>query len=207
MTMTDLKNRPLQRLPYRPMSAEPILHRSHFHHPTPQKLPSTSTSSSTACNSSQQQQQQQQQLLQQQAPPLPTNSYLHPSSQTNIGHYHRYTSHHASLRHLGGFGSRLAGNSSSTSKIMGPTYYHSSTTHNTPQKQFMYKTSNTNTNDDSSCMGLIDQTHFDNQHQEYGCDDHRSRRMSETHVLPHADYEQDVVSKGFSNSFFVNILG
>ncbi|KAI8119887.1 Whirlin [Lucilia cuprina] len=167
MTMTDLKNRPLQRLPYRPMSAEPILHRSHFHHPTPQKLPSTSTSSSTACNSSQQQQQQQQQqqLLQQQAPPLPTNSYLHPSSQTNIGHYHRYTSHHASLRHLGGFGSRLAGTSSSTSKIMGPTYYHSSTTHNTPQKQFMYKTSNTNTNDDSSCMGLINQTHFDNQHQ------------------------------------------
>ncbi|KAM7355399.1 whirlin protein dyschronic isoform 7-T12 [Cochliomyia hominivorax] len=27
---------------------------------------------------------------------------------------------------------------------------------------------------------------------EYGCDDHRSRRMSETHVLPQTDYEQEV---------------
>ncbi|KAM7355394.1 whirlin protein dyschronic isoform 2-T7 [Cochliomyia hominivorax] len=171
MTMTDLKNRPSQRLPYRPMSAEPILHRTYYH-PTPQKLPSASNS---------------------QQPQQPQTSSA--TSSSNFLHPHRYSSHHASLRHLGGFGSRLAGTSASTSKIMGPTY-HSSTTHNTPQKQVLY---NRNT-DSSSNMGptsqppttFINQTHSDNHQQEYGCDDHRSRRMSETHVLPQTDYEQEV---------------
>ncbi|TMW46127.1 hypothetical protein DOY81_008795 [Sarcophaga bullata] len=54
-------------------------------------------------------------------------------------------------------------------------------------------------------MANIHQKHFDHhQHQEYGCDDHRSRRMSENHVLPHADYAQDVeqVSKNLDFKCF-----
>nr|XP_036216729.1 uncharacterized protein LOC118680562 [Bactrocera oleae] len=35
MTVSDMKNRPAQQLPYRPMSAGPVLHRSshYYHHP------------------------------------------------------------------------------------------------------------------------------------------------------------------------------
>ncbi|TMW46128.1 hypothetical protein DOY81_008796, partial [Sarcophaga bullata] len=154
MTVTDMKNRPLQRIPYRPMSAEPILHRAHFH-PTPQKLPTNTTNINTTAI---QQHQHEQQLLQQQQPlppPLPPTTSSISSSSTNFYIPHHLSagcisleSHHASLRHIGGggsmgygFGLRWAGgrgSSSSTSKIMGPT--HSSTTHNTPQKQFLYKT-------------------------------------------------------------------
>lgn len=147
------------------MSAEPILHRSYFH-PTPQKLPSSTATTQSS--------QHQQPTSSSSKPPLPPNtSSTSSTTSTNFLHPHRYTSHHASLRHLGGFGSRLAGTSASTSRIMGPTY-HSSTTHNTPQKQFMY---NRNHSDIAgSYMGpppsspppppiLINQTHFDNHQQ------------------------------------------
>lgn len=136
-------SRPIQRLPYRPMSAEPILHRS-YHHPTPLPPPPPSSSATGAATNAQ-------------ASSNRSNNFLHPHNH----HHHAYNnSHHSSLRHLGGAAwSRLTGssNSSSTSRIMGPTY-GSSTTHNTPLKQFA--------NHEVTSMGATNQNYLDNQHHQ-----------------------------------------
>ncbi|KAH8370024.1 hypothetical protein KR093_001898, partial [Drosophila rubida] len=136
MTVTDIHKRPALQLPYRPMSAGPILHRSqpasqHYHQPA------TSQQQQQQSTPPQQQQQQQQQHY---PPPPPLQ--------------------HTSLRHLGGPGG-VVGNMRHHYQPLGP-------------NQFKFKQTK------------------DNQQQEYGCDEHRTRRGSET-LLP--EYDQDAVSK------------
>ncbi|KAH8261099.1 hypothetical protein KR044_003350, partial [Drosophila immigrans] len=142
MTVTDIHKRPALQLPYRPMSAGPILHRSqpasasasqHYHQPA--------TSQHAASNQSTPQQQLQQLQQQQQQ------------------HYPQQLQH-TSLRHLGGPGG-VVGNMRHHYQPLGP-------------NQFKFKHAQ------------------DNQQQEYGCDEHRTRRGSET-LLP--EYDQDAVSK------------
>ncbi|KAH8406232.1 hypothetical protein KR215_008574, partial [Drosophila sulfurigaster] len=138
MTVTDIHKRPALQLPYRPMSAGPILHRSqpasqHYHQPA----------TSHAASNQQQQQQSTPQQQQQHYPPPP------PQLQ------------HTSLRHLGGPGG-----------VVGNTMRH----HYQPLGPNQYKFKQAK----------------DNQQQEYGCDEHRTRRGSET-LLP--EYDQDAVSK------------
>ncbi|XP_070064019.1 whirlin isoform X3 [Drosophila virilis] len=127
MTVTDIHKRPALQLPYRPMSAGPILHRSQHYQPATSHAASNQSPSPPPKPQQQQQQQQQQQ---------------------------HYPPHHTSLRHLGGGVGNVR---HPHQQQLGP-------------NQFKLKQAK------------------DNQQQEYGCDEHRTRRGSET-LLP--EYEQD----------------
>ncbi|XP_060652962.1 whirlin isoform X1 [Drosophila nasuta] len=142
MTVTDIHKRPALQLPYRPMSAGPILHRSqpasqHYHQPA---------TSHAASNQQQQSTPQQQQHY----PPPP------PQLQ------------HTSLRHLGGPGGVVGNTMRHHYQPLGP-------------NQFKFKQAK------------------DNQQQEYGCDEHRTRRGSET-LLPEYDQDAELATK-LSRSF------
>ncbi|KRF99014.1 uncharacterized protein Dwil_GK12438, isoform C [Drosophila willistoni] len=139
MTVTDIHKRPALQLPYRPMSAGPILHRSQ---PTASHYQPATTTTTTSLSPQQQQQQQQLQHQQQQQQHYP---------------------HHSSLRHLGGgIGGGVL--------RQHPHQYQHPHTHQLGPNHLKFKQTN------------------DNQQQEYGCDEHRTRRGSET-LLP--EYEQD----------------
>ncbi|KAM8707984.1 hypothetical protein ACLKA7_015022 [Drosophila subpalustris] len=145
MTVTDIHKRPALQLPYRPMSAGPILHRSqpvsqHYHQPATSSHAASNQSNQSPPPLPQEQQQQQQQQHQQ-----PQQKHYYPPL-------------HTSLRHLG---VGVVGNVRHHHQQLGP-------------NQFRFKQPK------------------DNQQQEYGCDEHRTRRGSES-LLP--EYDQDAVSK------------
>ncbi|XP_026848539.1 whirlin [Drosophila persimilis] len=136
MTVTDIHKRPAIQLPYRPMSAGPILHRAQ-----PASHYQTASNQSSSSLSPPQHQHQQQQ---------------------------HYPPHHASLRHLGGINI----NSISSGNVGSVPVRHHHPHEQLGPNQLQFKQTK------------------DNQQQEYGCDEHRTRarRGSET-LLP--EYEQD----------------
>ena len=94
-------NRPLQQLPYRPLSAGPILHRHHYqpHHSAPTHPPLSSQTTQ---------------------PSLTTSILHHPHAQYGS------SSHHSSLRHLGASaypvqGGRRAASASAIAENLTPT--------------------------------------------------------------------------------------
>ncbi|XP_043865348.1 whirlin isoform X4 [Drosophila mojavensis] len=157
MTVTDIHKRPALQLPYRPMSAGPVLHRSQHYQPATASSHAASNQSPSPTPPSLQQQQQQQQ------------------------HY----PHHTSLRHLGGVGSAR--------------HHQHILPHQQLQQQQLQQQQQQQIQQQQQQQHQLQHQHLgpnqfqvkqakDNQQQEYGCDEHRTRRGSET-LLP--EYEQD----------------
>ncbi|XP_033149772.1 uncharacterized protein LOC108600229 isoform X8 [Drosophila busckii] len=137
MTVTDLIHRPAIQLPYRPMSAGPILHRSH--------------AAAAAAAASRNQNQNQ-------SSPPPKSSQLQQQQQ-------HYPPIHSSLRHLGGVGGAV-----------GTVRHHAHHHQQLGPNQLKFKQA------------------LDNQQKEYGCDEHRTRRGSETLLQ---DYDHDAEQGGY----------
>ncbi|XP_050335842.1 uncharacterized protein LOC126762843 [Bactrocera neohumeralis] len=134
-----------------------------------------------------------------------SHNYHHPAS---YPHPHPPPHHHSSLRHLGGTAAALQREREREARCLAAAAAANIKTSGAQQQQHQLQkqqhsqhattssSSSLATNNQSICKIYttgVDNNKTDNQHQEYGCDDHRSRRGSETQI-PHSEYEQDAVS-------------